>query len=319
MVIYETIRLVSLALLTITIPVFVLATTFSKDALHALDDKKGKLKEEEEALDDNAIKQIKKQLKKAKTKDVSKLQDTLDDLERSKNKINVKKKKFENKVNRLDVVHNLIQPGGAFFVAIFFSSIASMFDPLSLVSILYGIGSISGLTIGIYKLVQSISAIQEISLISYPAEDTGIDKEKSMAQAMKIALEEINEKDLGLTFKSLKPPFQFTPNSENTIDFYVGINKGGIAKDMEAWFIFPDNFKLEGGFGSTWNQAKDYTIPHGVTGRVSLDDINKGVNNNRSFSIIVPDKPGIYSCIYILKGDGYYSGKKNFDVEVVDS
>ena len=249
---YEMTMFLSVALIAIVATVFVIAASLLGRAIEEASREQAEIAKKKSDEFDESIKGLQQKVNKAKKpEEISNLRKELDEYERKKRKLDKDSERISKRYGLLTVRGSVLYPGIFFLISLVLAGIANYLATMSIISAanyLWGL-SLLALVWGSYRIYQCLKVIQSVAITTEEAQF------KRTTQAFEIALkrhEESKRPKLKLRFTKGKPPFNFKPGVEKTIEFGITLERGDVAKEAEAWFFVPEGFECPG--QQTWQQ-----------------------------------------------------------------
>ena len=311
----ESIIFLSIALLTITVSIFVFALSLLGRGIEEAKEEQKKVQSEHE----EEIKRIKDEIGKIVVK--KGLEGLAQDLRKSiktliKSKKEAKRKlKYARRYESLDLQESVVVPALFFLGAFFWSIFAKILAETAHTIWVYPCSGFSLLLLflGSFRIYKCLKIIQEVTITTHKA------YLKETAEAFRSVLEEQEEKKrpkLELKFTGRQPPFSFQKDSEEEISFFIRLTRGDIAKNTEVhFFIPPGNFEFPG--KRTWSQTlPGVSLPNYLTTSLKYGYLRKGLWKPGKIKVKIPSVIGRFTLVYRLYCDGFVTDYQKFDVEV---
>lgn len=317
-IIFDSTFLIGLTFLGIVVPIFSLSASFLGHAVEKAKEKAEKrrvdvekeLKEEFEKLEEK-LKESGKSTNRGSDilTESLKIEGELAKLKTSRENFQKESAQIIRRYDMLKFKDGVLMPGFLFLCTIIFSLLAKICILLGYANISWVI-SLIFLSLGVYRVCQNLSVIQEVALSSDRYQ------QERMFEAISKAFETQAESEqpvLVLSFK--ESPFKFPKSSEIRINFKVELTKGKIARAVKILFLVPKEFDFPN-INSKWNQDTDYTIPNALTVEVDIGDMRRGVVHSNSIMIKTPPKSDNYKIGYNLNSEEF--NKREFvDIEII--
>lgn len=311
----------SLTLIAVVVAVFTIAVSFLGRALQQARADQQKAAEEDKKAALERLEQLKKNIGKVQSKleredakqAIVELKKQLREYEKEEKQAEKDSKRIAPKYRtyRLLTVPGGVLPSSLWLLGSF--SLAAV-TQLFTTSIGYAPLGVSVVALGwaCFRIYRSLKVVQEIAVITEEAQF------KRQTEALADALERHEEKKrpgLEVIFTNPKPPFKFTPASEEVMQFDVSLTKGDIAKSTFVQFYVEGDFDFPG--KKTWRASASLSKFAGaVACELNLGDLLGGMVYHRRITIKAPDQAATYKlgcCIYC---QGFSSKIISYDVEV---
>ncbi|MBA7681451.1 hypothetical protein ES703_89789 [subsurface metagenome] len=296
--------LADLALLAVTVAIFIFAVTIYKGAFELC------IKEKESAS--NRSKEIFTQRKgeltnKLKTlTNVASLNEVRAEIERLENEIkNIDKsvKKTIDKSKNLTARNLIFYPGSLIIISIITSGVA--IGTSGITPTIMWVISLLLLATSLYFICRGICAIEFFSNF--------------------IDLSTLMEQALGRHTDKLKPAvdmafFDSTITIEHRkteeVEYYVFLRKGSIGRNTEIRFSATEELDFPEEETSSFDfNKKNMTNPKWFTHEIG--DVNPEVNKTKQFKIKAPDTPGKYFMSYWIQCDEFTREEEYFTIKVI--
>jgi len=312
---FSTTSTIAIALLTITIPLFIFTVSLLGNAIERAKEEKSKTQEEQRKDFEAKITDIENKVKKAKkTGDSTELETQLEKLKQSKRESEAQIEKIKKKYSLLEFKKCVLYPGSFFLSAIVLNEVAKICEMNIILSIVFWIPSIVAIGIGAYRLGWCLILAQEIAVTSEEFQT------RRFVEAFRKALS-LHDKaklvELRLTFKNIDFPYTCEKNTEIKLDFRLNLKQGLVAREVEVWFFIPDGFGLISP-NHSWSQDSDFVVPNVKTVSVKISEVNIGIYRSGGIKIRSPNIPSEYLLMYSLHAEGYSSGREQVKIIVTD-
>ncbi|MFC1916044.1 hypothetical protein ACFLW4_05060 [Chloroflexota bacterium] len=314
-VIYQSVFFIAIALLAITVAVFVLAVSLLGRAVR-LSVREQMIAEQRRKEDtENEIKKIQAKLEQAKS--AKKVE--VEDLVKSLRELEVKDRKHRNRLRWIKIKPKLLTanwgalvPGALFLSSALFSGYALYYKDSEPVADTYAFFSIITLFAGILIVGLALKVIEGVAVTS---EETSFLREKEMFKASLKEIEEEKKPVLILNFSGTQPPFRMKAGSEMGIEFDIGVTAGNIGRDITIFIYAPPSFKfpkhVRGLPPKGYEKIAEY-----VCALVDMGNILRGIYKKGRLTLRAPSQPANYTLYYGYLCEGYHSALKNFGVAV---
>lgn len=306
---------ISFTLLGVIVPVFIFAVTLLGSAITKAQQEESKAKGQEKKDFDLKITDLENKIKAAKeTGDSSGLETQLKEILANRKKFDRQLKAIRRKYSLIGLKGSILFPASFFILSILSNEITTVYSSPAIIAPISWLLSLSFLSAGIFRLLQSLSLVQEISVSSEELQM------KKMAEAFSVALEVHDEKkqeELVITFKDINFPYKGNPEEELTIHFRVSLKKGRMVDNVAVWFYVPDEFVLiSPPERDSWRQAQDFVVPNIRTVKVAIGRVSIGPYTSGKLKIKCPQTEGDYFLMYKIFGDGYVSERSDAKIIV---
>lgn len=314
--IYQSMFFLAIALLAISITVFVLAVSLLGRAVKLSVEEQERAERDLKEHNEREIENIQTELDQARAKgkqpDEERLGKILKNLKRKRRRHALKLWWIRRKPRFLRANWGALTPGAFFLTAIVLSALALYWvNEVSTASICMWL-AVASMFIGICFVCVTLKVIEGVAKTS---EETAFVREVEVFKTALRAFEEEKEPRLELEFLSEKPPLHIEPSKEKELEFGLKLTHGRIARKPEVFFLAPKGFDFPG--TRTWFQTEDMGIVTGhITASVDFRNCRPAVIYTRTITIKAPDKEDTYSLWYYIKYEDFDSGYKSFEVVV---
>lgn len=318
-VVYQLTFFLALALLAISITVFVFAVSLLGRAMEAAARvERSKIAERKEN-NVKAMADIRKEIEEAEAKE-----EIPGGLRRRLEKLEKKNKDFDSELSRirkapklLTVKGGVIHPCTFLVIALVLSGAASYLSGVQnlswVIPLSIWIPALAAIGYSIYRTCESLKVIENVAVTS---EEAWIAK---TVEAFKIAQKELEEEKkpkLGLLWKQLRPPFRIKPDSALKLVFGVHLETGNVADNVFVVFYLPPGFDFPG--SQTVIQDDDIPrISKFITARVDYTGpLTIGSYVANQVSIKAPPVAGKCTAYYRVSCRGVYGELGEFEIVV---
>lgn len=211
-------------------------------------------------------------------------------------------KNIRNKYSLIELKRSILFPASFFILSILANEITRVYFSPPIIAPIFWILSVLFLSIGIFRLFQSLSLVQEVSVSSEALQI------KKMTEAFSVALEAHDKKkqeELAFTFRNIEFPYKGKPEEELTINFGVSLKKGRIVENVAVWFFVPDEFGLiSPAEDKSWRQPSEFVVPNIRTVKVVMGRVSTGPVMVGTLKIKCPHAEGEFFLLHTVYGDG---------------
>lgn len=215
---YEVTILLNLALVTMTVTVFVFAVSLLGRAIEIAKQENEKARQEQSEKTKKEIDEIQNELEKARKTGELKETKRLTKLQKDKRKFEKKLERIRKRYQLFRVKRGVLYPSSFFLGSLILAAVAKALG--SIYSPFLWIGALGLLTLGGYRLFLCLKVIEEVAIMS---EEMARKKAIEISKSALAEYEETKRPKLRLYFKDKKPPFQFGKDSEVKIGFFVSL------------------------------------------------------------------------------------------------
>jgi len=318
-VVYQLTFFLALALLAISITVFVFAVSLLGRAMEAAAKvERSKIAERKEN-NVKAMADIRKEIEEAEAKE-----EIPGGLRRRLEKLEKKNKDFDSELSRirkapklLTVKGGVIHPCTFLVIALVLSGTASYLSGVQnlswVIPLSIWIPALAAIGYSIYRTCESLKVIENVAVTS---EEAWIAK---TVEAFKIAQKELEEEKkpkLQLTWRQPKAPVHIKADSTLKLVFSVGLEGGNVADNVFVAFSLPPGFDFPG--SQTVIQADDVPrIPKFISARVNYRvPITPGPYIINEVIIKSTPVPGTYTAYYCVGCRGSTGDLEKFEIVV---
>lgn len=318
-VVFEALFYFAVGLIAITVTIFVLAVSLLGRAIKLSVQEQTIAEERSKKDTDDEIQELQEELEKAKAE----CQLSPEVLIRKLQKLESKQRRHKQKLfwiklkpKLLTTIGGVFIPGIFFILSIIFSLIArhELSQSISAATSTYLFLTILFMVIGILYICLILRVIQGVAITT---EETAFTIQKEVFKEALLEIDEAKKPTLFLEFSDSKPPFHVVADSEFTIDFSVGLNKGQVAKNSVIAFWTPAAFKFPEGTKKLPTRYKKYA--EHTSCRLDVGELRFPFDTLLSIKLTTPSEPGKYMCVYRLYCEGFNSEYKEFDIIVEES
>lgn len=299
----STLSSIGLVLLGVVITIFVLTVTLLGKAAKVSKERRAEAEQKISQDFDRDIENLKKQIETS-PHDIATLKQKIEDLETKKTYTKSVLDELDDTYNTLGLKESVLFPGGLFLLGILLNNWVILISENKSYQLVVFLISFSLLFGGIRKIIFTLQSIQYFSL---NIKDDQIEQlQNTFIDALKTVESDKSPKPV-VTFKE-KPPFIFKVNTENNIEFKIGLKTPGKdeAKNVDAWFLFSPEIEIieSSKYGKPFSQTPDYSIPKANTVRYKLDLVKKHTADWRKITIN-PTVTGMFKMRYKVDCDDY--------------
>lgn len=318
--VFESLLLLGIGLLGITITIFVLAVSLLGKAIRASAQEKQTAEESRKKDTDEQVKELQTELTvlsakgKLDNKQIQQLQDSLQGLQNKQAAHTRRLRWIRLKPRLLTATGGVLIPS-LFFItsiiatigALYFLTIDQSNDTNNLFS-----ATVLSLLIGIIWIAFVLKAIEEVTLTS---DEVVFSRDKEMFVTALKEYDEARKPALLFLWKT-QPPFQFPSDSSQTINFAVKVDKADFAENVHVSFYLPTGFSFPG--QEPLIQDSSAGLLSGLqTGSVSFDEpLLAGTNWTSKVAIKAPAASGEFPGYWQLKGKGAKTQGGSFKIIV---
>jgi len=313
-VLFDSSFLIALSFLAIVTPLFSLSVSLLGRAIEKSKEKNAKAISDAEDELKEEVQVLEKQIADSKDKNII---ENLPKIEQELNKLKQKRKTFEKKsaaiIKHYDLIkfrQSVVVPGLSFIFAII-SSLLAKICIFPGTEIMFWFFSLIFLILGIGRICQSLTVMQEVGL------DSDKHQEEKMAKAIYEAYKKQGEEAaprITFKFEDLKEPIKLPKLSETVIPYSLTLGSGKIAKQTEVHVIVSKEFDFINA-QTKWTQGTDFIIPNGLSTKYIHGDIRRGFTTYGRIKIKTPEKPGKYKIQYNVSSEEFHE-RKNLDIEI---
>jgi len=317
--IYDATLLLSIAFLSLVVPVFVFSVSLLGQALESARREREEAEKVKRRELELKIKELENELDEAKrTTDVSgisKLSTQINKLEKEKKNA---LRKIERTSRALTVRGAVLLPGSFFMAAVGSCAGARALCTLAVfgLSVTWGLVlwlfALGFLGIGLFLFWRTLGVIQ---LVAVRNEETA---HRRMVAAFKQAQKEVEEERLPeLKFRwTEEQPFVLSVGETRKLPFGVSLVKGNSAEHVEVWFFaspeveFPD--------AQSWAQSPGKGDIAGLTTTIIKfnETLIRGTDYTRSIEIQAPHEEGTFELLVETKCIGFSGTRQTFAIRV---
>jgi ABC-type transport system involved in cytochrome bd biosynthesis fused ATPase/permease subunit len=290
----------AVALAGIGITVFTIAAAFLSEAIQ--ESRKKEDETQKKKANDFELKVADLQNKVSELKssgDSTRVEEKLKEIKQARKKFDKEIKRIHAKYSSIQFGPSIALPGAAFLVAFVCSELYKSGQFSLVPATIIWFAALLFLAFGTYRILRSLSLIQEISL--------AVDSQKTrMKQAFQEALaahDQQKEEHISISFPKHKFPLLVAPSTEVKLNFRVSVDRGKSVHNCEAWFFVPDGFELINPPKEVFRQPDDFVVPNIRTVRVQLGTATKGTFSAGTFTFRTPTVEGTYYVLCRAKSD----------------
>lgn len=313
--IYQSMFFLAIALLAISITVFVLAVSLLGRAIRLSVEEQERAEKDRKKDTESEIKKIQDKLEQAKAAgrvDVGDLSQSLQDLERKDSKHKWKLRWIKIKPKLLKVSWGALIPGAFFLTAIVLSALALYWVREATIASIYMWLAVASMLIGICFVCLTLKVIEGVAVTS---EEISLLRQKDILKTALKEHEEEKRPKLALQFEEKQPPFHIKAGEQMTIEFGLHFVQGEIARKLGAYIFAPSGFEFPG--KHTWVQGKHVgEVTEHVTTGFEYGDCTSGIAPARNLIIKAPSKTGKFKLKYKIVCEGFDGDIEKFNVVV---
>jgi predicted PurR-regulated permease PerM len=305
----------AIALLAITVTVFVLAVSLLGRAVKLSTQEQISAEQKRKKDTETEIKKIQDRLEKAKSEEKVKVEElvkNLRDLEEKDRKHRNRIRWIKVKPKLLTATWGAIVPGALFIASAFFSTYALYYKDSVSAANSYAFFATLTLLSGIIIVALTLKVIEGVAITS---EETAFTRQVEQLKAALREFEEEKRPEIVLFWRKSQPPFHIKADSTQELVFSLLLTKGEVAANVLVGFYIPPGFSFPG--RRTLIQADSSRLISKYVGvRLDYSAITPGPYIADTVVFKAPSVTGEFIAYYQLSCIGFQSELKEFKIVV---
>ena len=317
--ILELLAVVSVTVLTVLLPVYVIAFSLVGPSVGRRKEEMDRLSAEEAQANKEAIEHAKKALGDNNTEDA---RQKLVELELKQKQVEKERRKTERRYSSLGLKQALLYPSFLLIlVAASFKFAVVLYDAtggeaIDQIALGHIVGYFGFIIVGLVCLVLATqSLVRTLGLI----EELGTTVSEFNRQELSgVLLNTLNQwekskkapsAEITLRWQGSQPPFALEKGGSLELKYELSVGGVNVVKDAEIWFLVPPGFEFKGTEG--WAQGADRAgIANYMTTKAKFDKLQKRVTTIGQLAITSDNEPGTYKGYYEINSDEYVTEKR---------
>lgn len=323
--ILELLAIVSVTVLTVLLPVYVIAFSLVGPSVGRRKEEMDRLSAEGAQADKEAIEHAQKALKNNDTEDA---RQKLVELQLQQKKVKKERQATERRYSSLGIKQALFYPSLLLIlVAASFKFAVVLYDAtggdaIDRIALGHIAGYLGFIIVGLVCLVLAAqSLLRTLKLIEKLGATVSEFNRQEWSDVLLNTLSQWEKSkktpDPKITLrwsKDNQPPFTLEKGGSLKLKYELSVGGANVIKNAEIWFLVPSGFEFKDTKG--WTQGADRgDIANHMTTIAKFDRLQKRTLNTGSLTIISDNAPGTYKGYYEINSDEYVTEKRQeFDI-----